>query len=127
MDTKSWKRTGKFPRVGICDLEVRDMETTIKHSIQCVLMANLINEKIFMAAWLWYWILMGLGIYNIIKWSIVLFFPQRSYQHITRAIFSGNRMNYEEHQDAIEVFRQNFSNLTASFTGQEKRVEGKDR
>jgi hypothetical protein len=102
-DSKSWIKTGKFPRIGICDLEVRDMESTQKHSIQCLLMANMINEKIFMAAWLWYWILMALGVINIVTWSLALFFPGRGLNFITNAILSGNGSNYEECCEAIEV------------------------
>ncbi|KAK6011486.1 hypothetical protein OSTOST_23424 [Ostertagia ostertagi] len=61
----------------MCDFEVRVLGNKHRHSVQCVLMINMFNEKVYLFIWFW---LFGVLIYNIgnfIYWCTLLLSEER--------------------------------------------------
>ncbi|KAI6189859.1 Innexin family-containing protein [Aphelenchoides bicaudatus] len=70
-----WETSGFFPRVSICDFTVRQVANIQKYSVQCVLVINVFNEKIFILLWFWYTMLLVITLLSFVYWFLVMTFP----------------------------------------------------
>lgn len=68
---RQWNDTGRFPRVTFCDFDIKTLGNEKygqRHTIQCVLLINLWNEKIYLFIWFWLIILAVCTALNLISW-----------------------------------------------------------
>uniref|UniRef100_A0A914YSG1 Innexin n=1 Tax=Panagrolaimus superbus TaxID=310955 RepID=A0A914YSG1_9BILA len=68
----------RFPRVIMCDFNIRTMANENNKTVQCVLMMNMINEKIFLFFYFWLWFLAIVTFINLFYHFGICFC--RSYQ-----------------------------------------------
>ncbi|PAV60769.1 hypothetical protein WR25_22104 [Diploscapter pachys] len=69
---REWRDSGKFPRVTLCDFEIRVLGNVHRHTVQCVLVINMFTEKIFIFLWLWLVVLATITLLNLLFWLIAL-------------------------------------------------------
>ncbi|CDS37193.1 Innexin unc 7 [Echinococcus multilocularis] len=73
MNTRFWDQTGSFPRVALCDFELRRMGSNQhRYTIQCVLRINIFNEKIYIFLWFWFFLISVLNLLSFLRWSYKL-------------------------------------------------------
>ena len=62
------RESPRFPRVTLCDFDIRQMNNVQRWTVQCVLPINLFNEKIFIFLWFWFVFIAILTIGNMLFW-----------------------------------------------------------
>uniref|UniRef100_A0A915PIC2 Innexin n=1 Tax=Setaria digitata TaxID=48799 RepID=A0A915PIC2_9BILA len=110
---RQWSISGNFPRVTFCDVTVREIGNTNRKTVQCVLMINMFNEKIFLALWFWLMALGILTILNLTYWIAITFVPSYSKNFVSSFLtfrniqLTENDLNYflsnSAGKDAITV------------------------
>ncbi|XP_041375061.1 innexin unc-9-like [Gigantopelta aegis] len=76
------RESPRFPRVTLCDFEIRQMQNIQRFTVQCVLSVNLFNEKVFAFLWFWICFVAIVNIYSYLSWLIKLTFPSNRIKYV---------------------------------------------
>ena len=92
---ENWTVSERFPRVTLCDFQIRQLGNIHRHTVQCVLPINLFNEKIFIFIWFWFIFCSLSTLVSLITW-------------LTRCIFRLDQIRYvKRHLRAMDRFDKN--------------------
>ena len=94
-----WKGSPKFPRVTLCDFEVRQMGNTHRHTVQCVLPINLFNEKIYIFLWFWFVFLATATALSFLRWCWTIGFRYTRNRYIRKHLKIMDKLNRDSERD----------------------------
>lgn len=79
---REWTESGHFPRVTMCDFQIRTLGQRHNYTVQCVLVINLFNEKIFIFLWFWFFIVAIFSIGSLFYWIFRMLMVRERYKFI---------------------------------------------
>ncbi|PAV80098.1 hypothetical protein WR25_11846 isoform A [Diploscapter pachys] len=115
---RTWMESGNFPRVTLCDFEVRVLGNTQRHSVQCVLVINIFNEKIFILIWLWFTLLFVASTLDMFYWFSISMFHRDRFRFVLR------HLELTSDPDKPELFRKEKRKQVEHFLRTYLKVDG---
>jgi len=103
-----WVDIEHFPRVVMCDFEIRQMQNIQTFSLQCVLSINLFIEKIFAVIWFWLIILMVASFINFGMWCYDIFMSRRREHFVEKYLIILGENNSRKDRSLFKKFVQNY-------------------
>lgn len=79
-----WKASPRFPRVTLCDFNLRQLNNKHRWTVQCVLPINLFNEKIFIFLWFWLLLVAVLTFINFFNWLYYIVFKENRVRYVRK-------------------------------------------
>jgi len=75
-----------FPRLTLCDFQIRELGIQHLYTVECVLVLNLFLEKLYLLIWIWFNVLFILTIVDTIRWIYRIYFRHSRNQFIRKHI-----------------------------------------
>uniref|UniRef100_A0A183BP93 Innexin n=1 Tax=Globodera pallida TaxID=36090 RepID=A0A183BP93_GLOPA len=83
---QEWRESVVFPRVIMCDFAVRRLANPQRHTIQCVIMMNMINEKLYFFLYMWFLFVGIATLVNFFYYLAMLMVPALRTKFVLRNI-----------------------------------------
>lgn len=64
-----WATSSRFPKITMCDIQIRELGNIHNHTIQCALPMNLFNEKIYIFVWFWLYFVGCATLFSFVVWT----------------------------------------------------------
>ena len=106
-----WTASDRFPRVTLCEFEIRHQARIHNYLVQCVLTINLFNEKIFIFIWFWFVFVSIMTIVSTLTW-------------LFRALYWPGQVHYVKKQLRAFDTMQREPGVLAKFTENYLRRDG---
>lgn len=98
-----WHESGVFPRVTLCDFAVRKLANVHRYTVQCVLMINMFNEKIYLFLWFWFVFVLITTAINTLCTIYRLSFDSSRHGYI-RKLLEGSQHDFRNEEKMVGRF-----------------------
>ena len=89
----------RFPRVTLCDFEIRQLGNIHRYTLQCVLQINLFNEKIYIFLWFWLVFVAIVSLGSFISWLVHTIMVKEQIMYVRRHLRTMGRYRKDKDQD----------------------------
>lgn len=103
-----WKESSRFPRVTLCDFEIRQLQNIQRFTVQCVLPVNLFNEKIFIFLWFWLVVTAIVTCGNFFLWIYRTIFRQTHTNYIAKYLKATELIFTSEEKKMVHRFTSEY-------------------
>ncbi len=94
-----WTASRRFPRVTLCDFQVRQMGNVHRHTVQCVLPINLFNEKIYIFIWFWMVFVAAATCFSFLRWLWLISFRYSRIRYVRKHLKMMDKLNRDSDRD----------------------------
>ncbi|ELT95954.1 hypothetical protein CAPTEDRAFT_186678 [Capitella teleta] len=95
----------RFPKVTLCDLDVRRLGNVQKYTVQCVLTINLLNQMIFLYLWFWLVMVMSTTVIGLFMWIMRMSISRDKATYIRTQLASHPDFDFEPRRFDTDEFR----------------------
>lgn len=99
---REWQDSGVFPRVTLCDFSVRKLANVHRYTVQCVLMINMFNEKIYLFIWFWFVFVLIATLFNTLCTIYRLSFDVSRHNYV-RSLLSGPMHDFKDEASRVPI------------------------
>lgn len=103
---QDWSQSVKFPRVTLCEFDIRHQSRVHNYVVQCALTINLFNEKIFVFLWFWFVFLALANVVNTLEWLFRALYWPAQVQYVRRQLRAIDATHREPGQ--LAKFTENY-------------------
>uniref|UniRef100_A0A915C4E1 Innexin n=1 Tax=Parascaris univalens TaxID=6257 RepID=A0A915C4E1_PARUN len=100
----TWRTTGIFPRVTFCDFTIAHLAQMNTYSVQCVLMINVLNEKVFLLLWLWIAMLAVVDLTSAFYTTLTFAFSCLRRSHVLQMLQVDSRLWEDDEKRSLSHF-----------------------
>jgi hypothetical protein len=101
MNGSEWHESPRFPRVTLCDFDIRRLGNIHRYTVQCVLTINLFNEMIYLVIWFWLCFVALLTAVGILLLLLRIFISTDKFSYIEKHLVLDNVYNPDKEKDRI--------------------------
>nr|AFC34077.1 INX16 [Hirudo verbana] len=94
---QDWTESEIFPRVTLCEYQLRHHSRLHSYIVQCALSINLFNEKIFFFVWFWFVFLAMASLVNFFQWLFKALYWPGQVQYVRKQIRAFDSTQQREH------------------------------
>lgn len=94
---EDWTESEIFPRVTLCEYQLRHHSRLHSYVVQCALSINLFNEKIFFFVWFWFVFLAMASLVNFFQWLFKALYWPGQVQYVRKQIRAFDSTQQREH------------------------------
>ena len=108
LEKEDFSFSARFPRVTLCDFEIRQLGNIHRHTVQCVLPINLFNEKIYIFVWFWLVFVALATLVGLITWVGRLLFRMDQARFIKNHLKALEKLSGKEDSRLVKKFVNNY-------------------
>ncbi|XP_052080200.1 innexin unc-9-like [Mytilus californianus] len=105
---RPWRESPRFPRVILCNFQIRQLHAVQIFTVQCVLPINLFNEKIFIFIWFWLVFIAILAVFNLFMWIKLLMLNFNKTQNCKKYLKINNALHTSLDKQLCDQFAENY-------------------
>jgi len=103
-----WSDSPRFPRVTMCDFQVRRLGNLQRYTVQCVLTINLFNEMIYLFIWFWLVFVAAMACLSFLRWALRMLSATDRKRFVKKHLTLMEEYNADRDQDLLKDFCEEY-------------------